>query len=594
MLLLYSHYFILGLILLLMEFLAFNFIGIENANGVDNWNGEDTINVPISWCAISGSPAVDNPNIPTPWGDVDTNTDDILERRYERATDNIYINDTGISFRSAINDATHTTLNFPITPDPNIMLGSPGNMTLGDFQRDEYRKMFNQCKDAWQNISQNGEVNGIIAINVRLFIDHISGNVKNDIIGVGGCSISQSTGLCGFPYSGRLFVVDNYFTFPEIPSGMWNNDPLDQNLAHEIGHALGLTHRNGDDALMNEQQQHNANGIVDNIKLNIEEINKVRNNAQLIPGVEFDPDNKITQGDVIQSNKVDDIQESTKLLPYEDLSSVIITLDKKQNILSFGQELFGLLPTIINNNTQNNIQYWTLVDTDNKKETGANNTILNSIGIPPTKFSGIELAILAEIDNDNKNNNNIAVKGMGWTIKDQKDNFTILDKLDIVKFDIQTMAFETLYETIPVYNTINVILNNTDKFLQLNKPFSIQSIIYSNDNIVDTLIDESDNENVTIELKQPLYPQCFINEKITDPGKNVTINTSGLSPNSNISAVLGPRLIANSTTDNLGNSTITFTIPHDMKTKLYPITVGVNNTTLTSDCEINIQTKNKQ
>ena len=102
---------ILGFIVLTLWYLSVN----QNASPMDM----NTIRVPISWCAVSGSQAADSPNIPDPWGGVDTTTDDVLWRRHERATDNIYLPEgTGITFRSGINDAIHSSWNFPVINDP--------------------------------------------------------------------------------------------------------------------------------------------------------------------------------------------------------------------------------------------------------------------------------------------------------------------------------------------------------------------------------------------------------------------------------------------------------------------------------------------
>jgi hypothetical protein len=115
---------ILGSILLFL----YDFGVVQTVSSAGTWNGQDTIRVPLSWCPVNGSPAVSSPNIPNPWGGIDTTTDDVLWRRHERVTDNIYINQAGITFRSAINDALHTSLNFDPINDPDPNLGTPGNL----------------------------------------------------------------------------------------------------------------------------------------------------------------------------------------------------------------------------------------------------------------------------------------------------------------------------------------------------------------------------------------------------------------------------------------------------------------------------------
>ena len=66
------------------------------SNGVHAINNEtkvtqSLIEVPIAWCAVNGSPAASNPNIPNPSGGFDTTTEDVLDRRLERINNNIYM-----------------------------------------------------------------------------------------------------------------------------------------------------------------------------------------------------------------------------------------------------------------------------------------------------------------------------------------------------------------------------------------------------------------------------------------------------------------------------------------------------------------------
>lgn len=579
--------------------LAYEITIIKDVHAPGTWNGQDTIRVPIAWCAVNGTNAAPLPGqqqvgIPVEPGssNLDTDTDSILWRRHERATDYIYnnnpVSDTGITFRSAINDALHTSLDFPKISDPNLSPGVPGNLTLVVNHGQEYVQMRHDCKEAWENMSINGSgaVNGIIALNVRRFVNQVG--TETDTTGTGACTVSS--GLCSSNYNGRLAVVDNYFMIPGISSGWNNNDPLDQALAHELGHTLSLGHRNWDpNALMNTNQQPNGpGGTVGNIAIYPEEVTRLRESALRVPGVEIDPDNRIIQGDVVRSIKVDEIQEHNLLRPYEDISSVDVSLDKKQNLVTVGLELFGPIPE---KNHTTSRQYWTLIDLDNDKRTGANETLLQGIGVPLDRFSGADLVILAEAD----------ASGNIWKVDEGQ---MIPLPPNLVQFDVQTMSvhLDTALtrpssnrtqphagiQEIPLQSTINAVLNNTDNLIELDKPFGIQAIVASNGSIVDRLGDGIGQEAETLELKQPLYPQCFVNEAATQ-GKNITIDVSGLTPNSGVHALLGPRPVANGTTENSGNSTISFTIPSDTTSGLHLMTIGVDDTALTADCEINIQ-----
>ena len=135
------------------------------------WNGQDVYHVPISWCAVNGSPAADNPDI-TPLGSTtaDTSTDAVLWRRHERPTDSSYSNVTGTTFRSAINDAWGT-LNFPTIDDPDTTMGLEGDIRGEDVNAfgDEYSDVLQACDEEWDDLGRAGI--GVTAVNVNLFHD---------------------------------------------------------------------------------------------------------------------------------------------------------------------------------------------------------------------------------------------------------------------------------------------------------------------------------------------------------------------------------------------------------------------------------------
>lgn len=604
-----TKYFVLGLIFLLLEVSAFNLIGVKKVNAVDSWIKDgvilgDTIRVPVAWCSVIGSPAASSPNIPNPWGGSDTTTEDVLWRRHERVTDNIFVDQAGITFRSAINDPFHSSFTFPKIADPYLTPGNPGDLNL--VSPDESSIMINDCLLAWEKITKDksGTFPGILAINVNRNTDN-SGTIL-DTLGFGSCSDDDSNNVCDFPYDGLLFVIDNRYMIPGLitstpvtdtcppPEIIWNKDPFDQALGHEFGHTLVLGHRNADPlALMNRCQLHGGpGGMVNNIELNNGEVINVRASGLQVPGRELDPSQKVFASDIVRSIRVDDIKESKTLNSFEDISVVKITLDNKQNMVAYGIQLLGIIPEKLKQ-SDNKLQYWTLVDLDNNQTTGGNSTILENIGVPSNNFTGAEIVInMKFINNTNITNSNLT--GSSWLISNNGNNVT--HNVPSVNFKLQTfnvhdipLAANSSLTKKPLYDTVNAIVNNSKNFAKLNQPFTIQTLVDSNGTIVDLL---KEAQKRPIVLSNELYPQCAAKDNAM-VGKNATVSVSGLLPDKGIHALLGPRFVANGTTDNFGNSTIEFQIPNDTTAGLHLITVGVDKTALTADCEILVNNSTK-
>ncbi|MDQ2696517.1 MAG: hypothetical protein M3Z21_14330 [Pseudomonadota bacterium] len=87
----------------------------------------NVLHVPMSWCAVQGSPAQANPTILGLSGILDNTTDAVLWRRHKRPTDSIFLPQAQISLRSAINNAWDA-FNFPIIADSNLANGQMGDV----------------------------------------------------------------------------------------------------------------------------------------------------------------------------------------------------------------------------------------------------------------------------------------------------------------------------------------------------------------------------------------------------------------------------------------------------------------------------------
>ena len=87
--------------------------------GTPGLDDSDPLFLPLRWCAVQGSPAVTNP---AAVGEPDT--DSVLWRRHERATDYIWFPGALISFRSAFTAGVVTSGSYPVIADPAP--GGPG------------------------------------------------------------------------------------------------------------------------------------------------------------------------------------------------------------------------------------------------------------------------------------------------------------------------------------------------------------------------------------------------------------------------------------------------------------------------------------
>jgi hypothetical protein len=589
----------------------------QNADAVGTWNGQDTLRVPMSWCAVNGSQAADSPNIPVSPDSpspTDTTTDGVLWRRHERPTDNIFANPAGITLRSAINNAWGS-LNFPLINDPDTSVGVQGDILSPTISTTEFNQIIQDCRTAWDNLGRAGI--GTTAVNINLFPDSAGNYVHSGnfiFYGFGGCPVSSTTGICSSPYGGHIVVIDNHYLFPGITNRDFPGttthfaltDPIDQAVGHEMGHALSLSHRTDSTrALMFPSHQDNdGNGRVDNTELNNNEVTNIRSSAQVVPGLERDPTGQIVKGDIVETIKTDKatIEQREKIPSFLDVAEMRVALDKKNNQVSFGQQLFGIIPA-----ENKNAQYWTLVDSDNNPDTGAGKRLLLSVGAPSTNFRGADFVIKAEVSAGN-------ITGSIWQFQEgklvmlpenefQSDLLTNIIHVDCgfperpsspdgaeITGNLTTLCqTPSLPDIIPVSNIISVTVNNTIVGIELNKPFNIQALsaVQNRSSPIDKLDSNASEAGVKFVLENPSFPQCFVKSDAKQ-GETVAIDVQGLLPDSNIHGLLGPRPVFNGQTDSNGNATIQFPIPDDATPGLHLVTIGVDNTALTADCEVNV------
>ena len=572
--------------------------------------GRDVLHVPISWCAVQGSPAVANPNITAVGGGAtDTTTDAILWRRHERPTDNIFLPQADITLRSAINNAWGT-LNFPILADPNMTQGVQGdvrgesNAQLG--AGSEFQTLIADCDAAWTALGRAGI--GITGVNINLFHDgngdyvfrDAAGNITGGTpIGWGGCARPVGTNVCSAPYDARIMVADNFFLYPTVPDRtlppspndpMGNlqygaTDPFDQLVGHEVGHALGLDHRNVNTALMQSSQQDNdGNGQSDNIALNATEVTSLRQSAAIVPGLEIDPPLRVDPGNFVGMTLPDLGKGDADLPPFLDLASVNGILDKEKGVLSLSARMRGVTPP---QGAPPGLIFFAL-DSDPDRAIAPGAAI--ELGFPRQLLvgGGFDTLIAAEVIGEK-------VNGRVWIQRGRElvaiDGLFELRRLTMyphyTPIEGEELDFALLDVPQDIYNSIVVQLPADLAGVKLGEPFGV-SVATTIDREQFDLLDTGQTERPTLILEDPSFPHCVATAQGA-PGGTAPVLVDGLLPSRPIHALFGPTEVYRGKTDRRGEASFDLPIPEDARPGLHLVTVGIDDTALTADCVVQVE-----
>jgi hypothetical protein len=342
-----------------------------------------TIQVPITWCTVEGSPteqAFDRNRVGME-----------LRDRLQRAAATVLIPQADVTLRSAYGTQLRGKLGLPVIPDSVPQVGIVGDVVGdGTDQGAEFHALVKHCDALYAASGYPGT--GLTFINVGRFVEE--SGVLAPVIGWTGCW--RFRGICVRPYDGRIAVVDRY---ADLRLGrLANLDPSEIILAHAVGRALGLPLRNADRALMRwRAQQGEVGGEWENTELVDQEVEFLRAGAAFVPGASVQGSRANLPPDLLARRIHDPVEETGSLEAHNDLSEVTLGLttiggrsyhrDLPWSPIDLRIELNGPLdpnePTTI----------WGFLDY--RPGLGVGDRELLAIGAPRTGLEGIDMVFSA-------------------------------------------------------------------------------------------------------------------------------------------------------------------------------------------------------
>ncbi|MEL7492221.1 MAG: hypothetical protein AAGJ73_16045 [Pseudomonadota bacterium] len=568
--------------------------------------GRDVYHTPMSWCAVAGSPAADSPNI-TPEGSTtaDTNTDAILWRRHERPTDNIFLPQTDITLRSAINDAWGS-LNFPIIADPDTSTGTPGdvrgeaNTALG--AGSEYQDVLTACEDAWADLGRAGI--GITAVNINMFTDgngdYINAAGQGFPIGWGGCVRPVGSTDCSEPYDGTIMVIDNTYLYPTVadrtfrpspndPGGTlaWVvTDPLDQLVGHEVGHALGLPHRDTDsnNLMFFQTSDNSGDGRADNVGINGAETTITRDNADDVGGVQIDPPNQINPGDFAAMALVDKELRTEGFAAHEDATVAKLMLNKKTGLLYISLRMRGVMQ-------EENIDPRNILIGVNARDGQQFSFDQRTNDMDPLAgMEGMDSIFIVQASTDSVQGTAVAIANNETSLLTEVTDFS-LRRLTMYPHYAQVKGQQGNLtqpsNSFDIADIVTIAVPADRVGVVMNEPFRVNIASIRSDGAIDFLETEETGRDLTFVMEDAILPKCFAQQP-APPGGAAQIRVEGLTPSAPIHALVGPIEVYKGATDASGDAVFNLPIPSDAREGLHLVTVGVDDTAFTADCVVDV------
>lgn len=566
--------------------------------------GDELMEVPLRWCVIgddrngngkwdpgeTGAPAFVNPTGAP--GQPEPDADNVLWRRFERASDHVWIPQARITFRSGITATIRDLANFPVIPDPNpppTGKGKYGDIVDGGGfgnASEELMDAILRCEKEWSE--RFPDARGPVAINLGRFVGSLSG-VPTDTRGqtaspLFGCSPLTGRGpFCMDPVTatitnppGRwIAVIDNTFDPDALPD--------DLTLVHELGHFLWLEHGDGldndtdgvfdqccdpdeDPEVLPTSIMHPSSPVSFISELQRRAARAV---AKVTSGVKIDPPAVLLDGDTVDDLEIDSVRDvSDRSI---DIAAAAVVVHRPAKIMILSQQLFGIIPP------SQRAEYVFFLDRDDNPTTGGGPKVLGF----DTAFEGAEVVVRVAVGAAGGR----TVTPTVW--RSEGDGFVIVSEPRI-RAEVATV---TEAETgAPFYNVVSIQIP-----VAVTGPVGVAlrfQAIAENVGVTvgdrDQLPDGPRNAVAAFVPLPPRFPVCGVTPAQARRSEPVTVEVEGLLPRRNAKVILGDENVGLGSTDGLGRARIAFTIPEMARTGPRLVTVGIVGTALTADCIVEV------
>ena len=226
------------------------------------------------------------------------------------------------------------------------------------------------------------------------------------------------------------------------------------------------------------------------------------------------------------------------------------------------------------------LNYWVLVDRDNDPATGGTPAAFPP-GVPEAAFTGVELITHVRLVPATGATETTVWLFIGGSFVPSGSEFiAAFTEVDFNYHDRPSAGSLFGYVTISFTNSVRGPLADVFRLQACTENEATAT--------VDCLDDSGLGGGARYSVVPPTFPVCGVTPALVDPGDTATVEVFGMDPNVDLHVVLGDRLVAHGTTDDVGEAAIPFRVGVDSRTGTRLVTVGIDETALTADCFVEV------